>query len=516
MAPTVRGLCADPALRLDVLTGTDHLDRPIRWVHATELADPRAYLEGGELLLTTGMRLGKAAPALRTYVDRLAQAGVVALAFGTGADLTHREVPTALVSACETAGMPLIEVPENTPFIQVTKAVSDLIAAQEREHLARSLDAQRALARASLHEDRDGALVRRLAREIGGWVLLLGPRGEVLDAAPSTAHAHAPSIRPEIERLRPKGLHAGSSSSSAGQRVVIQPVGVGAAPGATSTGPDHDQPRAYLVAAAPEPWSVATTSVVHTAVSLLSSAARDHAGHDDAIRQLRAAALALAMAGHADSLPLTALGWSGLASGAISVYACVGDAGVMDDVEKRWSAAVATGAVAAHDGAVIAVVSAHGLDEDAITAVCDAPGTVSGLRIGRSDATSLDDLGSAVRRARQAAAAPAADGGGVSEYADLAGVGLLDLIDATAGQGFSDAVLAPIADAPGGDDLLVSLDAWLAHHGQWDAAAKVLGIHRHTLRHRVRRIEQLMGRSVDDPAVRVELWFALRLRDDTP
>ena len=54
-----------------------------------------------------------------------------------------------------------------------------------------------------------------------------------------------------------------------------------------------------------------------------------------------------------------------------------------------------------------------------------------------------------------------------------------------------------------------TLRAWLEQHGQVDSAAQQLGIHRHTVRHRVRRAAAVLGRSLDDPAVRADLWFAL-------
>jgi purine catabolism regulator len=53
------------------------------------------------------------------------------------------------------------------------------------------------------------------------------------------------------------------------------------------------------------------------------------------------------------------------------------------------------------------------------------------------------------------------------------------------------------------------LRVWLAHHGQWDPAAARLGVHRHTLRNRIRRAEELLGRSLDSPGLRAELWLAL-------
>ena len=62
----------------------------------------------------------------------------------------------------------------------------------------------------------------------------------------------------------------------------------------------------------------------------------------------------------------------------------------------------------------------------------------------------------------------------------------------------------------GRGDLVASLRAWLSRHGQWDAAAADLGVHRHTLRYRMRRVEEILGRSLDDPDVRMELWLALK------
>ena len=63
--------------------------------------------------------------------------------------------------------------------------------------------------------------------------------------------------------------------------------------------------------------------------------------------------------------------------------------------------------------------------------------------------------------------------------------------------------------SPEGPELTATLRAWLAQHGQVDAAAQQLGIHRHTVRHRLRRAETALGRELDDPTVRADLWFAL-------
>lgn len=74
-------------------------------------------------------------------------------------------------------------------------------------------------------------------------------------------------------------------------------------------------------------------------------------------------------------------------------------------------------------------------------------------------------------------------------------------------------LLAPLRahDERNQDELSRSLAIWLAHHGQTSAAANALGVHRHTLRHRVQTAEALLRRDLDDPTTRAELWTALQL-----
>ncbi|MBC9954707.1 PucR family transcriptional regulator [Leucobacter sp. cx-42] len=74
-------------------------------------------------------------------------------------------------------------------------------------------------------------------------------------------------------------------------------------------------------------------------------------------------------------------------------------------------------------------------------------------------------------------------------------------------------LLAPITahDERHGDTILVSLETWLAHNGQLSPAAEDLGVHRHTLRSRIRTAASLLQRDIDSPDTRAEIWTALRL-----
>ncbi|MEV1204347.1 PucR family transcriptional regulator ligand-binding domain-containing protein, partial [Microbispora rosea] len=191
MPPTLRRITAIVPLHLEVLAGRDALDRPVRWVAVSELEDPTPFLEGGELVLTTGMRLsgGDAVP----YVSRLVARGVTGLGFGVG--LSHDAVPPAFAEAAEAAGLPLVEVPRATPFIAIGKAVSDLLAGEQYEEISRAFAAQGRLTRAALQRQGPVAVVDRLAREIGGWALLLDPAGDVRHAADATGRHAGPGDR---------------------------------------------------------------------------------------------------------------------------------------------------------------------------------------------------------------------------------------------------------------------------------------------------------------------------------
>jgi hypothetical protein len=85
--------------------------------------------------------------------------------------------------------------------------------------------------------------------------------------------------------------------------------------------------------------------------------------------------------------------------------------------------------------------------------------------------------------------------------------GLADLVPAEEAAVHARVLLAPIAEAPA---LTETLRTWLSLHGSWDRTAVALSVHRNTVRQRIARCAALLGTDLDDPDVRMELWFALR------
>ena len=58
--------------------------------------------------------------------------------------------------------------------------------------------------------------------------------------------------------------------------------------------------------------------------------------------------------------------------------------------------------------------------------------------------------------------------------------------------------------------LVESVRAFIAAGGRWEHGAEALGIHRHTLRYRVRQAEQLLNRDLSSAEDRLEVWLALK------
>ncbi|MFE5587549.1 PucR family transcriptional regulator ligand-binding domain-containing protein, partial [Kitasatospora sp. NPDC056531] len=181
MSVTLRELLREDGLGLRLCTGTAGVERVVRWVAVTELADPTPWMAGGELLLTTGLRQRTAA-AQTAFVQRVAAAGASGLGFGTG--LSHPTVPRATVAEAERLGLAVLEVPYETPFIAVNRLVAERIAAEDHSAGRRLVDQHDLLVQALLTGEGLTALLRVLRHACGSEVAVVDRHGSLLAAAP--------------------------------------------------------------------------------------------------------------------------------------------------------------------------------------------------------------------------------------------------------------------------------------------------------------------------------------------
>ena len=140
----------------EILCGEKGLDRPVRWVHSSEIYEIGPLLSGGELLLTTGLGLaGADAGARRHYVRELAERGVAGVAVELGRSLT--EMPYELLDESRRRGLPLVVLRAVVPFIRIAEAANTAIVTQsliDRPHPAANRDGRAAELLADLVEGR--------------------------------------------------------------------------------------------------------------------------------------------------------------------------------------------------------------------------------------------------------------------------------------------------------------------------------------------------------------------------
>jgi purine catabolism regulator len=511
MPVTLSALLRQPSLGLTALTGREAPDREISWVHASELLDPTPYLDGGELLLSVGMwlspgttvrRAGQASVA--AYVDRLVRAGVAGLGFGVG--LTHAEVPGALIEAASARELPLLSVPQTTPFIAIGRVVWEAMAADHNAELMHTFQAQQELTRAAIAAG-PGGVVRRLAERLGGWAVLLDAAGSVVHAYPAGAARQAPWLAQELERLRDVATPVSTTLSVDGDQIVVQ-----------SLRPER-RTRGFLAIGIPSRPTTEQRNVLNTAVSLLTLVLAQASALRTAEDHLRTAIFDLLVNGDLNRAERLATDmWGGLPAEPVRIALVAGPAAALDDLTDVLDAAAASSTERLFFATVVDRVAAFypaaaRIREQVLAAACAS----ESLTVGESTEAGLAELARAHREAEQALRIGIRHHRRHTQFADIGASAILELLETPRAAAFAASLLRPLTehDSTGRGDLVRSLGVWLDHNGQWDAAAAVLGVHRHTLRHRIRRVCELLGRDLDVAAVRVELWTAIQLLDGT-
>lgn len=542
---TVRDLLRDLDVRL--LTGEPSVHLPVRWVHISELLDPTPWLSGGELLLTTGMQLDTPEQA-REFLVRLADHHLAGLGFGTG--FKHEVVPAPLLEAAAEREFPVFEVPYEVPFIAITEAAFTQLVNEQYAVLRRALAAQERLERIVLSERGLDALVGALSTLIGAAVVVFDSRGE-----PLQQHAFRRAIEPEAlsalkgevrERARRREARAFMPSLVEGNAGLALPVASDGTPSGGSSGPGR-APQAWLVAIKDAgPLSDFDRLTLHQAVTIVALELLRSRVAGDTERRLAGDVLDAIVRGELTGSEVSRrLAPFGLTDRVAAVVLARSDTGrpaaSSTGSEDALSSALreeATPTLVASVGSLACALVA-GVDDDELIGlgerVADAAAGELGdgvrVGVGRSVAgaearrsfhearCALEALalGMAASESGANGARPAARSAGprVATWKDLGSFQLLlSLQDDEALRLFCDAILGPIeaSEGPYGGELMRSLEAFIEENGQWERAARRLYCHRHTLRYRIRRVEELTGRNLGSARDRIEFWLALRGR----
>lgn len=506
MPTTVRDVVSAPGLHLDLLVPGD-LDRQVRWVHVTELADPSPYLAGDEFVLTAGVWQGRGTSA-RDFVRAMRDRRIAGIGWGRLAP--DEPVPAEMVRACTEAGVPLAAVPVGTPFIAVTTWFVDRLTAEREADLRSTLDLARALL-ATADDETPGVdslrqVCRILSRAIGREVYVADAGGTVQATSAGSLAVRRPAWKDDADA--PTGPRRSERWSLhpivAGGRVRAV-LGVADDPGDRPEDPPGDLLR----------------SRVETAVPVVGLVLARRRAVLETERRLAGEALSLVLSHQFEPARARLSSYGIDTDGPLVAVVCrVGGRDQALAAAEEWLGRRPHASVVTLRGDELSAVVTPG-DEQALGLAQDL------ARAVRARAAGVGQTGTGVRhlrrslvQARQACTLADTTGKGsvVSHHQMGSHLLLLALLEPDVVDAFRAATLGPVEayDAAHGTDLVATLATFLEQRGRWQQSAAALDIHVNTLRQRLARVETLTERSLERTADRVDLWLALQVDRRSP
>ncbi|MEU0131571.1 PucR family transcriptional regulator [Streptomyces sp. NPDC006289] len=534
---TVRRALELPGLRgglPEVLACEDRLDRTVRWVHAGEAPNIPALLKGGELLLMTGLGLGTRPAEQRAFVRRLADRGIAALVVELGPRFSR--LPAAIVDAARSAGLPLVQLHREVPFVAVTEEIHTEIVNGHYALLQRAEEVHRRCTQAVLGGGGVPQVLGILADFAANPVFLETPDGRLLFAA-GTGNAQVGTDPLQVwEGLR--GARTARETPPAGA-VLVEVPGGGAGAGAVRA-------RLVLLAVSGPVLTVhrmaAERAAGILAVVLMQARQEEEVaarGRGDFLTDLaegrvaarNAPAQARVLGFRPDEDPLLPVvmrlapesapagSWALLARAVSEELAAVGAPVLVGvrPVEDRVPLLLALRPGTTRTALADRVAAA--LRAGAERAGLERAGDRTPVVVVVGAAGGWAAAGPGLRHAAEAATA--AQGLGERPWYDARSLDI-DLLlwrlrDHPDLESFVDRAIGPLRehDRTSRPVLLPTLEAYLAHAGRKAEAARDLHLNRQTLYNRLARIGELLGTDLDDPQSVLALSLALRARRHT-
>lgn len=495
MPTTIRDLLNEASLGVDLLVDGD-LDRPIRWVHVTELADASPYLVGDELVLTAGVWRGRRHSA-DGFVRALQSRDVAGIGYGllVGDD----RVPPAVQRACREASVPLVSVPISTPFVAISQWFVERLADDREQSLRQTLRLTSELltaAEVSSSADALASVARLLRRSTGARVWIADGTGHLLahsGQAPDEATRRLIANEAATE-LTVYGEWTAQPVTSGGERAAVLAIASSAKDLETLARVDAARPVISLILARERAVRESERRLAGEVISLVLG------------RQVEAASARMPYYGLDPSGPLVAL------------VCAVKDREHALESSERWLAEIeVNGVVALRGDELMLAIDARALnDSRPVVDIARSLGRrVSAVAIGTgSIASDITDLRRSLVQARQACELARRRGNGAVVSHDQTGGHelLLALQDQDVLDAFRETILSPLEefDAAHGSNLVATVRTFLQTGGRWQETAHLLHVHVNTLRNRLERVEALTQRSLDSTPDRVDLWLALQ------
>ncbi|MGW0914404.1 PucR family transcriptional regulator [Streptomyces sp. NPDC002784] len=526
---TVRRALELPGLRgglPEILAGADRLGRTVRWVHAGEVPNIASLLKGGELLLTTGYGLGTRPAEQRAFVRTLAERGIAALVVELGPRFTR--LPAALVDTARAAGLPLVQLHREVPFVTVTEEIHTEIVNGHYALLQRAEEVHRRCTEALLGGGGIPQVLGILAGFSGNPVFLETTDGQLLYAAGAGPENADPlqvweGLRGQHKDAPPAGSvlvdvpGGGPGTGSVRARLVLLPVRAPLAPVHRIAAERAAGILAVVLMQARQEEELAARG----RGDFLTDLAEGRVAAEDAPAQARVLGF---KPGDGPLLPVVMRlgdglspggGWAVLARAVAEELASVGVPVLLGVRPVEGRVPLLLGLRSESERSAVADRVAAALRAGVERAGMQRPGAqppvvVVGVAGGWAAASA------SLRHAAETATAAQ----GLTDRAwydarrldiDLLLWRLRDHPDLAA---FVDRAIGPLRahDARSKPPLLPTLQTYLAHAGRKAETARELHLNRQTLYNRLARIGELLGTDLDDPHSVLALSLALRAR----
>ena len=143
-----------------LVAGRAGIDREVRWAHPVDIPGAGDWIRPGELLLTTFFGLRDDPEAQRKLCDDLAAKRLAGIVVAVGQYLDH--VPESVRRAADAAGFPVIELPWSVRFEDIVRSVGEHIINEQYQLAKQSLAIHRAITQVVL----DGGSLADVTREL--------------------------------------------------------------------------------------------------------------------------------------------------------------------------------------------------------------------------------------------------------------------------------------------------------------------------------------------------------------
>jgi PucR family transcriptional regulator, purine catabolism regulatory protein len=495
MGITVGQLAEIPHLRTRFVAGRAGAEQVINWAHSCELDNPWDWLEAFDLLMTNGLGVPQAAPAQARYIERLADAGISAIAIGEEA---APKVSAEMIAAAERRALPILVTAYEVPFTALARVVAESRASgEEQTRLAKMARIYECVRAAAAEGHAAGALFLDLGKELSCNL-------DVLDTT-AWRYSFAPSEAPGADTLQ---VLKDTLARHAGRLPAIIRLEVNG--GAALIVPVPSRRPAALVASAFH-GTIPELSVLQHVSTVAAMEVEKLASQREQRYSLGSDLLGDMLQANLDTARATArLARAGMPTKDLIVAAWHRDRdhSGRDDIHQDLYARDIEHLLRNHEQLTLALLPAS---EDAIQILLDV--LPAAVNIGTSAvAASPDRIRHAAREARWALwnSWNAHPGSRVTRYGEGASIAMP--VNLSQADHLIEHVIGPLLryDTAHHTELILTLAAFLRCNRSATAAAAELLIHRQTLLYRVHRIEQLSARSPGRMEDAVEFWLALR------